>query len=120
MALDYLKSNSVDSANNINTAPSQSKDKHKNYYTKLTLLIIAFVVVCFISFNLWAPKIVSSTTSVKSGLTAIMHDAKRPSAIIDGQIVHVGDVLGNRKVVCIDRNQVMLQKGKKTYQMKLK
>ena len=120
MALDYLKSSYLKPAHETMDASDQTATRRdKGYYTKLFMLLIAFFITCIISYNLWTPKIVAKFAAFRSGLTAIIHDAEKPSAIINGQIVHVGDSVGKRKIIAIEINRVTVQKDKKTYQMQL-
>lgn len=118
MALDYLKSNCIGSvqAQSQQSVPEQ-KRAPKGYFTKLSLLVLAFIITCVISYHLWMPKVLAETVPVSQGLTAIIYDAPRPSAIIDGQIVYIGDSIGKRKIVKIEAGCVTLKKAQKTYQL---
>ncbi len=121
MALDYLKNDYNHTVRQTVDAPINTLNKErKSYLVKFSVLLIAILITCVIAYNLWMPKIVSKTTDIKPGLTAIIHDATNPSAIIDGQVVKIGDTIGRRRIVKIDVDAVTLQKGQKTFQMMLR
>lgn len=121
MALDYLKSNYITSVHkNIEFHRSSRKRANNWYFTKLCTLIVALIITFAVSYNLWMPKILAETTTVRQGLTAIIHDADKPSAIIDGQIVYIGDSIRKSKVTKINAGCVTLTKADKTYQIFLR
>jgi len=120
MALDYLKSNSIKPVHEkVNVSHRTATRPTKGYFVKLFVLIVAFVITCIFSYHLWMPKIIAKTTTVRSGLTGILHDAQNPSAIINGKIIHLGDSVGRGKIIRIDAGCVTLIKGNNTYQMRL-
>lgn len=52
-------------------------------------------------------------------LIGILWDESFPQAIINGEIVKVGDVINNNKVVEIKRDKVILSEGKNRVELKL-
>lgn len=53
-------------------------------------------------------------------LTGIVLRGKNSSAIVDRDIVHVGDVIGGRKIVVIEKGRVLLSDGKRKYVLYLR
>jgi len=45
-------------------------------------------------------------------LTAILYNASSASAVINGQVVRVGDEVAGRRVVAIGRDHVVVREGK--------
>jgi hypothetical protein len=120
MPLDYLKSDIIRPVQTSQVPSRKKKKTQRGFYVKLFVLIVILVMSCSFSYNLWAPKVVAKTTKSPKGLTAIIHDAEKPSAVINGQIVYIGDSVGKSKIVDIEANCVTLEKNQKTYQMVMK
>ncbi|MFA4992493.1 MAG: hypothetical protein WC571_00830 [Candidatus Omnitrophota bacterium] len=62
-----------------------------------------------------------SEKNMQSGfcLTGILWDKLKPLAIIDGQIAKKGDRIGNKEVVDIKRDRVILSDGQEFFEIKL-
>ncbi|MDD5560670.1 MAG: hypothetical protein PHT50_00860 [Candidatus Omnitrophica bacterium] len=62
-----------------------------------------------------------SYKNVQSGLalTGILWDKLKPLAIIDGEVVKKGDRIGNKEVVDIKRDRVILSDGQEFFEVKL-
>lgn len=52
-------------------------------------------------------------------LTGILWDKLKPLAIIDGQVAEKGDRIGNKEVVDIKRDRVILSDGQEFFEIKL-
>ena len=65
--------------------------------------------------------LIMSEKSVQSGLalTGILWDKAKPLAIIDGDVVKKGDRLGNKVVVDIKRDRVILSDGQGFFEIKI-
>lgn len=64
---------------------------------------------------------IMSEKNMQSGftLTGILWDKAKPLAIIDGDVVKKGDRLGNKVVVDIKRDRVILSDGQGLFEIKL-
>jgi len=51
-------------------------------------------------------------------LSGILYDEKRPLAIINEQVVAEGDMLGNKQVIKISQDEVILRDEEKEYRLK--
>ncbi|MFH1504664.1 MAG: hypothetical protein ABIH08_04695 [Candidatus Omnitrophota bacterium] len=58
--------------------------------------------------------IVSST-----GLSGIIWDEQNPKAIINGEIIGIGEEIGSNKIIKIEQNKVILSDGSSEFELKL-
>ena len=72
-------------------------------------------------FTKWArdPFLLKGTASSASGLTGIIWDEKSPKALIDDDIVGIGDKWGGNTVIDIKQDRVILNDGTKDFELRL-
>jgi len=73
------------------------------------------------NYSSWgrSPFILQETTDNELALNGILWDAKNPQAVINGEIVGVGDKINKYSVVDIDKNKVILNDGTEDCELKL-
>jgi len=65
-------------------------------------------------------KLYSSTSEMELRLEGILWDPKKPAAIINGEVVKVGDVLASgSRVIAIKQNSVIINDGARNIEIKL-
>jgi len=89
--------------------------------TRTFILVLAevAVVVGMAGYYLWSSGKTHATCespAARHGLiTGVIYTEEKPSAIIDGEIVHEGDTIHGVKVVKIHRDKVQFEKKKKRW-----
>ncbi len=100
--------------------PKKPKNKAK-IAAQFFILLVANIIVLTLVYNVWAsekgcPLLEHCCTrwehlmSNKGMVTGIIYNAENPSAIVCGEVVHEGDIVGDYKVVRIYRDKVELNK----------
>jgi hypothetical protein len=65
-------------------------------------------------------KLYSSSSEMELRLEGILWDPKNPAAIINGEVVKIGDVLaGGSRIVAIKQNMVVVNDGMRNIEIKL-
>jgi len=65
-------------------------------------------------------KLYSSSSEMELRLEGILWDPKKPAAIINGEVVKIGDVLaGGSRIVAIKQNMVVVNDGMRNIEIKL-
>ena len=86
---------------NIENYPAKMK------YVLALLLLIVIGVAGYKGYNIWKERGSRVTEELPFGkVTAISYTSTKPSAIVDVQIVHEGDILHGVKVIKIHKDKV--------------
>jgi len=100
--------------------PKKPKNKAKTA-AQFFVLLVANIIVLTLVYNIWTSKKGclllehcyarwEHLISNKGMVTGIIYNAENPSAIVYGQVVHEGDIVGDYKVVRIYPKKVELNK----------
>ena len=109
---------------------AQAKPVRTKRRALICLLLLAYMIVANIGYNLWAKggktpirKIFTAniiynlwttkkTNATKVGtVVGILHNAENPCALINRELVHEGDVIKDIKVVRIEKHEVEFEKN---------
>lgn len=123
MVLEYLKSNPGLPAQEV-TQPKihMSLPKGRKAKIQFGLLLAANVIVAAIVYNLYATEesAIGRFITREEMITGIIYCQDNPCAIVHGEVVHEGDMVGKYKVIKIHKDKVELEKRGKCFTKRLK
>jgi hypothetical protein len=90
---------------------------------KFWFFLMAILVLGAVGYYLWTAGIISSALEImptgKIKVTAIVFGEENASAIVDGSVVHEGDIIEGYKVVKIHREEVEFERKGKRFTRKI-
>ncbi|MHC4482060.1 MAG: thioredoxin domain-containing protein [Planctomycetota bacterium] len=104
----------------------QIEKKNSNFPSRALLLGVAVVIGASIAYHFW-PKAKGFWQTAKASvglnkdvsLTGVLYTEDNPSAIVDGRIVHEGDVIGGVKVVKIHKGKVDFERSGRRWSQRM-
>ena len=93
----------------------QAEKKRTNSSPYILLSGLAVVIVASIAYCFWPTAKAAMASDKYVSLTGIFYSQDNPMAIVEGEIVHEGDTIGDVKVLKIHKDRVEFEKSGRTW-----